>query len=279
MCSGRLTDRSKNSTIIQYVEYNEVVMGIFSKKEKAKYFGRIVDIHCHILPGVDDGSKSMEQSLKMLDIAYEEGIGTIIATPHHMPEGRNVSPQGIAERVEKLQQYADKQNYDLDILPGNEIYYYSEVADMLEEEKVCTLAGTSCVLVEFSPMDEGRYIRNSLAELQNMGFQPIIAHVERYASLCKPPFDRIEQLRDMGILIQVNAASVMGGFGKPTKAMVEKLLKKQLVDFIGTDAHSSGNRAPKILECAELLERKYDARYVEQLLYRNAEKYILNQMS
>lgn len=253
-------------------------MGLFSKKEKAEYYGKIVDIHCHVLPGVDDGSKSMEMSQKMLDIAYDEGIGTVIATPHHMPEGRNVSPQGIRERVEKLQQYADAKSYDLTILPGNEIYYYSDAPDMLEEGKICSLAGTSYVLVEFSPMDESRYIRNSLAELQNMGFDPIIAHVERYMSLCKPPFEKIEQLREMGILIQVNAASVMGDFGKPTKALVEKLLKKQMVDFIGTDAHSSGNRAPKIMECAEYLSKKYDARYVEKLLYRNAEKYILSQM-
>ena len=80
----------------------------------------------------------------------------------------------------------------------------------------------------------------------------------------------------MGILIQVNAASVTGGFGKPTKALVEKLLKKQMVDFIGTDAHSNGNRAPKILECAQLLQKKLDADYVEKLLYRNAEKYLLH---
>ena len=157
-------------------------MGLFSKKEKAEYYGRIVDIHCHVLPGVDDGSKNMEMSQEMLDIAYEEGIGTMIATPHHMPEGRNVSSQGIRERVAKLQQYADAKKYDLTIYPGNEIYYYSDAPDMLEEGKICSLAGTSYVLVEFSPMDESRYIRNSLAELQNMGYDPIIAHVERYMS-------------------------------------------------------------------------------------------------
>lgn len=258
---------------------DEVRMGLFGKKEKAEYYGRIVDIHSHILPGVDDGSKSMEMSQEMLDIAYEEGIGIMFATPHHMPEGRNVSPKGIEERVAKLQEYADAKKYDLTILPGNEIYYHSDAPDMLEEGKICTLAGTSYVLVEFAPMDESRYIRNSLAELQNMGYDPIIAHVERYMSLCKPPFDKIEQLREMGILIQINATSIMGGFGKPTKALVEKLLKKQLVDFIGTDAHrNEGNRAPRMTECAEYLSKKYDARYVEKILYRNAEKYILSQL-
>ncbi len=254
-------------------------MGLFEKKEKTNYSGSITDIHCHILPGVDDGSKNMEQSMEMLDIAYQNGITTIIATPHHMPDGKNVSPAGIKERVAKLQEYADSQDYDMTILPGNEIYYYGEVAEMLDENQICTLAGTDCVLIEFSPMDESRYIRNSLAELQNMGYSPIIAHVERYMSLLKAPFEKIQELRDMGVLIQVNAASVMGGFGKPTKATVEKLLKKQLVDFIGTDAHSSGNRSPKIMECVEYLSKKYPADYVEKLLYRNAENYIFSRIS
>lgn len=250
-------------------------MGLFGKKRQPEYINRIVDIHCHILPGVDDGSKNMEQSKAMLDIAWKQGIHTIIATPHHMPEAKNASPETIARKVAELQQYADEQHYDMEILTGNEIYYYSEAVDKLDAEEICTLAESSYVLVEFSPMDDARYIRNSLSELQNMGYDPIVAHVERYMSLHKGSFEKIQELRDMGILIQVNAASVTGGFGKPTKVLVEKLLKKQLVDFIGTDAHSDGGRAPKILECAQLLQKKCDADYVEKLLYRNAEKYLL----
>ena len=133
---------------------------------------------------------------------------------------------------------------------------------MLEDGKVCTLNESSYILVEFSPMDDARYIRNSLSELQNMGYDPIVAHVERYMSLHKGSFEKIQELREMGILIQVNAASVTGGFGKPTKALVEKLLKKQLVDFIGTDAHSDKSRAPKMLECAQILQKNCDADYV-----------------
>ena len=183
----------------------------------------------------------------------------------------------IQEKVAQLQAYADEQGYDMTMLPGNEVYFYSEAPELLEEGKINTMAGTDYVLVEFSPMDEGRYIRNSLAELQNMGYEPIIAHVERYDSLCKD-LDRITELRDMGILIQVNVASIMGDFGKPMKAVAEKLLKKQMVDFIGTDAHSSGRRAPRVKECAEYLYKKYPAAYVDKILYANAEKYIISRM-
>ena len=250
-------------------------MGLLGKKRQPEYINRIVDVHSHILPGIDDGSRSMEQSKAMLDIAWEQGICTIIATPHHMPEAKNASPETIAEKVVQLQAYADERHYDMEILTGNEIYYNADVPEKLEEGKICTLNDSTYVLVEFSPMDDARYIRNSLSELQNMGYDPIIAHVERYMSLHQGAFEKIQELRDMGILIQVNAASVTGGFGKPTKALVEKLLKKQLVDLIGTDAHSDRSRAPKMLECAQILQKKCDADYVEKLLYRNAEKYLL----
>ncbi len=250
-------------------------MGLFGKKNKADYENQIIDVHCHIIPGVDDGAKSYEQAYAMLDIAYQQGIRDMIATPHHMPEGKNASPQVIRARLDKLQAYVDEMGYDMKLYPGNEIYFHGEAADMLEQGLICTLADTDYVLVEFSPMDDARYIRNSLAELQNMGYNPIIAHVERYMSLVNPPFDKIQELRDMGILIQVNAGSVTGFFGKHSKNTAEKLLKKELVDFIGTDAHSDGGRAPKVKECAELLCKKCSPEYVEDLLYRNAEKYLL----
>lgn len=250
-------------------------MGLFGNKAKIELNSGFIDVHCHVIPGVDDGAKSYEQAYAMLDIAYRHGIRDIIATPHFMPEGKNAAPEVIGARVDRLQAYADENHYDMNIYKGNEIYFHEEAIELLEQGKICTLADSNCVLVEFSPMDDARYIRNSLAELQNMGYQPIIAHVERYMSLISPPFDRIEELKDMGILIQVNAGSITGFFGKQSKTVAEKLLKKEVVDFIGTDAHSDGGRAPRMKECVEILMKKCKPAYVEKLLYRNAINYIL----
>lgn len=252
-------------------------MGLFGKKEPAYYKNKIVDIHCHVIPGVDDGAKSYEQAFRMLDIAYKQGIRDIIATPHYMPDEKNASPEMLRNSVEKLQEYADDMLYQMNIYTGNEIYFHGEVANLLDEKKICTLAVTKCVLVEFAPMDDARYIRNSLVELQNRGYNPIIAHVERYVSIAQEPFDKIEELKNMGVLLQVNAGSITGFYGKERKIIAEKLLKKQLVDFIATDAHSDGSRAPQILECAEILDKKCEPDYVRALLYRNAETYILRQ--
>ncbi len=253
-------------------------MGLFGKSKKSFEYTGIIDIHSHIIPCVDDGAKSLKQSHNMIDIAVENGISTIIVTPHRMPEGKNAPPDLIKARVELLKDYISKKNYDLEILPGNEIYYHAESAEQLEEGRALTLAGTDCVLVEFSPMDDARYIRNSVSELQNMGYRPIIAHVERYASLCKAPFEMIEELREMGIMIQVNAMSVTGGFGKTSKDIAKKLLKRGLVDFIASDAHSDGGRAPKFAECIECLEKICDSDYIEDLLYANAQRYIFDEI-
>lgn len=243
---------------------------------KSKGRQNVIDIHSHILPALDDGAKDWEQSDTMLSIAYEQGIRAIIATPHYMPDCKKGNSERILKAVEKLQNHAEEYGYDMQIYPGNEVYYHAEVPDLLEEGEILTLAGTSYVLVEFSPMDDARYIRNALLDIQAAGYDPIIAHVERYENLCKKPFDKIEELRKAGILVQVNMSTIEGRMGKKMQHSVMKLLKKQMVDFLGTDAHSSGHRAPQTEGCVSILQKKLPKDYVEKLLHGNAEKILLN---
>lgn len=236
----------------------------------------VTDIHTHILPALDDGAKDWEQSYAMLDIAYEQGINVIIATPHYMPGSRKGKAQHIMASVGRLQEYSDSRGYDISIFPGNEIYYHDEVPELLEEGEILTLAGSEYVLVEFSPMDDARYIRNALANIQSAGYIPVIAHVERYESLCKKPFDRIAELRQMGILIQVNASTIEGRMGRKVQGNVMKLFKLGLVDFIGTDAHSSGSRSPMVQKAVAILNKKLPKEYVDKILFATAQNTILN---
>jgi len=236
----------------------------------------VIDIHSHILPALDDGAKDWEQSDAMLTIAYEQGIRTIIATPHYMPDCEEGNPERILDCVDKLQAHADERGYEMKIYAGNEVYYHAEVPDLLEAGEILTLAGSSYVLVEFSPMDDARYIRNALLDIQAAGYDPIIAHVERYENLCKKPFDKLEELRKAGILMQVNMSTIEGRMGKKMQHTVMKLLKKQMIDFLGTDAHSSGHRAPHTEGCIAILNKKLPGDYVDRLLYANAKKIILN---
>lgn len=247
-------------------------MAFFNRDKRNRVPWKIVDIHCHILPGVDDGSHSKSQSHRMLDLAWENDIRTIIATPHFMPEGRHPSPETLRSLVDELREYAALRQYDMEIYEGNEIYYHQEALELLEEEEILSLAGSQYVLVEFSPADDARYIRNALAELQMAGYEPILAHVERYMSLCQKPYDRIGELREMGVLMQVNAGSIEGKMGPVAKKTVHSLLKKQWVDFVATDAHSDRSRSHAIGECVRILRKKYPAEYVESILGGNARR-------
>lgn len=247
------------------------------KRKRNDIPGGIVDIHCHILPEVDDGSHSPSQSHRMLDMAWENGIRALIATPHYMPEDYHPSPQKLRSLADELREYAYMRQYDMEIYEGNEIYYHQEAVELLEQGKILTLAGSRYVLVEFSPADDARYIRNALAELQSAGYEPVLAHVERYMNLCRRPYDRIGELRQMGVLIQVNAAAIEGKMGPVGKRTAHSLLKRQWVDFVATDAHSDRVRSHAIEDCVRILHKKYPPGYVGDILGGNARRLLLGE--
>lgn len=234
-----------------------------------------IDIHSHILPNLDDGSKSMRQSLDMLKIAVEQGITTIFATPHNMPGKGQPSPEVVQERVEELRKAAEEEGIRIEILIGTEYFFREEVVELLEDEKGITMNDTEFVLVEFDPMVEKVYFRNALRSILTTGCCPIVAHVERYAKVMKD-MTFLKEIKKMGALLQINAASVIGDNGFHTKMDVKKLLKEEMVEFIGTDAHSDGKRAPYMEKCAAILTKKYDKDYADALLHDNAQDLLIN---
>lgn len=233
---------------------------------------KYIDIHSHVLPQMDDGSKSMEQSLSMLRIAESEHIGVIYVTPHNMPGKGHPSRESILKRINLLQETARQENINIVIKQGTEYYYRQEVLDLLEQEKGITLGDSECVLVEFEPMAEKMYIRNGIREILSLGYTPVVAHVERYAAMMEKGFQTLTEIKKMGALIQVNASSVTGDNGFKTKSNVKNMLKLGLVDFVGTDAHSDGKRAPYMEKCASVLYNKYAENYADALLYGNAQR-------
>lgn len=227
-----------------------------------------IDIHSHILPGIDDGAKNFEMSMEMLRIAEKSGIKSIVLTPHHKPMRRNAGPEGVKELIRRLNDEMRRENMDILLYAGNEFYYSSETVRVLEEKKACTMAGSGYVLVEFGPMDSLDYIRGGLYQILSAGYRPILAHVERYERVCAK-VEHVKDLTAMGCYIQVNAGSIMGQFGMGTKQLARKLLKYRVVHFVATDAHDSGRRTPALSECARYLERKHGEEYMEELLRIN----------
>lgn len=230
-----------------------------------------IDIHCHMLPGVDDGSAGMEQSVHMAKIAAMEGFSRIILTPHQKADRRCVTYDGTIRRMKLLQERVDDLRIPVRFYPGGEIFYRHGTAELLEAGKLHTLAGSHYVLVEFFPGEEYSYIRDALVRISSFGYLPILAHVERYASVISEQ-GRAKQLKqNTGCFFQVNAASLTGEAGFAGKNASRKIVRQGLADFVATDCHNDAGRPPRIRQCAEWLEKKLGREGVERLLVKNPE--------
>lgn len=234
-----------------------------------------IDIHSHILPGIDDGAENFGISMEMLKIAEENGIEVIILTPHHKPMRNSAGAGKVKALTAQLLEKSRESGMAIQLYAGNELYYSSETVHILEEKQACTMAGSDYVLVEFGPMDEQDYIRKGIYHVLSAGYRPILAHVERYGSVCAR-IEYVEDLVAMGCYIQVNAGSILGQFGWKEKQTVRKLLKKELIHFVATDAHSSYVRTPALLDCARYLEKRYGEEYAARLLHVNPMQVIAN---
>jgi len=234
-----------------------------------------IDIHCHLLPGVDDGSSDMDETLSMLHIAAENGISDMIFTPHYK-QGRVGTPrEAIGSLLQEVRKAAREEGIGIRIYPGTEIYYNSALEEKLESGWLATMNDTEYVLVEFSPFETFPYIRNAMDDIFSLGYRPILAHVERYQCMLSS-VDNVRVLHHMGCQIQVNAGSVAGDYGFKVKHFLKKLLKEQLVHYVGTDAHNCDSRKPAMEKCAETIRKICNPEYADQLLFENARTYLLD---
>lgn len=236
---------------------------------RGKKRGRMVDMHCHILPAVDDGARNMEQTIEMLKIAAQEGIEAIIVTPHYKENRKSADAGTIARKIREVEAEAQKNGCLISLYPGNEIFYFDEVTRLLEKGEALTLNHTDRVLVEFYPTDEYVYIRNALDCIMAAGYVPVLAHVERYHCMVND-WRRVLELRKLGVEIQINASSAMGHIGRPVQDFIFTLLKNKLVDYVGTDAHNTHSRRPEFQSCYQKLRRRFDEKYIDEIFYENA---------
>ena len=234
------------------------------------------DIHIHILPGIDDGARNMEQTAKMLYMAAARGTGKIIATPHYSSGRFMAAPEKIKELTAIVKEMGKTFNAAVDVYSGNEIFYSEETERLLNENKILTMANSDCVLVEFAPAADYSYIRNAVDSLIGGGYHPIIAHIERYEVFVTNP-ERVEDVHSMGAYIQMNANSVIGQTGTKIKRFCRKMLDDEMVDFIGSDAHhDTGHRTPDLKKCAAYISRRYGKSYADRVFRENAERLIFN---
>lgn len=228
------------------------------------------DIHCHIVPSVDDGAQNMEQAKEMIRIAYENGTRKIIATPHYGNRRSKASKGTIVVAFMELREWAKTAYPQMRLYLGEELFYRHDLEESLQSGKALTLAGSRYVLIEFEPDDSYSRIRQGLAAVQMAGYWPILAHVERYHCLMER-MEYVEELIRIGVLMQINARSVTGQNGWKSKGHIKKLLKNEWVHFVASDGHDLKHREPSIQKAMDKIERRYGKEYADRLSRKNPE--------
>ena len=225
----------------------------------------LIDIHCHILPKVDDGPDSVEESLKILKDMKRQGIKHVIVTPHYRPEMFEPSMKRVIYSYRHFRDIAYDMGVSMSL--GCEYYRNEQIIEHMDNRKRPVMAGSRYVLIEFSMNDLFPTIRNYVYELITHGYQPIIAHVERY--FCCQKMEKIQELKDMGALVQLNAGSVLGEEGWKLKIFCLDLMKKDLVDFIASDTHNTSDRKLNLKKCASYVTKKMGKQYAERIFFNN----------
>lgn len=204
----------------------------------------MIDLHCHLLPDVDDGPPDIETSLRMAERALHEEIDTIVATPHVSLE-YGTDARTIEERVSELRLALDREALPLSVLSGAEISLTRLAAlDDAQLERLC-LGSSTYVLVESPYAKVGGLLETSLFDLQARGFRPLLAHPERCPEFQREPA-RLGRLVESGVACSMSAGSVAGQFGQTVRRFAARLLEGNLVHNVSSDAHDSQHRAPAL---------------------------------
>lgn len=198
----------------------------------------MIDIHCHIIPGVDDGSKDLNNSIRMAKEASKLGYTRIFATPHYISYDLETSKEDLEKRLLILNKVIKDNNIDIELYSGNEVYISEDIVKQIENEKIYTLGNSKYILIELPMFGKLNNIEAIIDELIYKGYVPIIAHPERYEFVSKDQQELID-LMNIGVLFQINIGSIVGVYGKEAQKRVVKLLKNNMVHFIATDSHNS----------------------------------------
>ena len=232
----------------------------------------MIDFHSHILPGIDDGSRSIEQTIRMLKEAKEAGFTKIISTSHYI-EGYYESDE--AERTELLNE-VQKNISGIELYLGNEIYITNNMIDLIQNKQASTINNSKYVLFEFPLSAKSMNDKEVVYRLIENGFVPVIAHPERYSYVQDNP-EYIEELAEMGALFQANYGSIIGMYGKKAEKTLKKLLKNDLIRFFGSDSHRIDQVYTKMPKILKKLHKVLSDEEIEEFTVINPQKVLNNE--
>lgn len=231
----------------------------------------MIDMHCHILNGIDDGSKSAGQSLNMLKIAQDEEIDTIVATPHLL-ELKDIEKFKVNRdnAIKDIEDEIKKNNINIKLIKGAEVYINPFIYKCNDLKSVCINNG-SYMLMELPMLSMPSYVGDVIYNLKLKGINTIIAHPERYKYVAEDP-NIIYGLIEQGALMQVNTGSITGIFGKSIQKTARILFEHNMVHMVGTDAHTDRTRSPRIKEAIRFVGNWSDKDVIERIIHKTPEK-------
>jgi protein-tyrosine phosphatase len=238
----------------------------------------MIDIHCHILPGFDDGSDNLEESIRMARLAVEGGTTAVIATPHsNIPDKyENYFGKAYVEAFKALDARLKQENIPLKLYPGHEIFAASDFIELIKKKRLLTLCNSQYPLIEFALQERSESIYRKLELITAEGLTPIIAHPERYAFVAENGSAPL-MLKKMGCLLQVNKGSLKNKFGDNAYAVAQALIKREVADFVASDEHSPYMRTPYLTDVYEIISDIHSVQYADLLLSINPEKVVRNE--
>lgn len=230
----------------------------------------MIDIHAHILPGLDDGADSPETSLMMAYAAVESGVTAIIATPHCNQRGlyENYASPELTGRLERLRGEINAAGIPLEVYQGMEVFGTRDVPRLLREGKLLTLNGSRYLLIEFAFREDPLYMDRLVHALLDDGVIPVVAHPERYVHLQDIPDILYDWVCD-GVGVQINKGSLFGKFGRHAQQLAMAMLWNDLVSCVASDAHGVEMRTTEMADAQDFLTMEFSAALAERLLTEN----------
>lgn len=240
------------------------MFNLFGKKKRQIDLPLWVDIHSHLLPGLDDGVKSIEESIYILKILQKLGYQKVITTPHVMMDHYPNSSEDILNKLKEVKSALVKHGIKIKLEAAAE-YYLDEtlIAKLTKQEKLLTF-GNNFLLFETSFFNKPAFLEDAIFKMNAQGYQPVLAHPERYGYL-QNDMKLVYKLKNMNLLFQMNMLSLTGYYSKEVKNVAKKLLKENVIDFVGSDCHNalqaneiltnSNNKSFKLLNSHNFLNR------------------------
>ena len=238
----------------------------------------MIDIHAHILPGVDDGAADLDTALQMARMAADSGVTDLIATPHCNQRFRyeNYADEELTERFVQLEQAVRDAAISLRLHRGIEVYGTLDTAQLLQQGKLTTLCGSRYLLLEFDFSEEPSFMAHVLRSVRAEGVTPIVAHPERYRALQSDPSVLYEWVL-RGIHLQINKGSLSGYFGRSAFQTAMRLLRHDLASFVASDAHGVNRRTPVLTDAYDWVQEQFSMRRAERLFQSNPDRVLQDQ--